>query len=165
MPTICRAFASEDAAHAAVVRVQESMIVTHAIRVLMGERRHDARDAAVGRFDGAPAGRAELVGSFAGGPRPAHETMGAYAGRREDARRGGFADRDRDVVVSVRAGGVATERVATHRNLLRALTDAGLDEPAARRDVEALHAGQVLVLVTGDDAAVAAAAGRLDEVR
>jgi hypothetical protein len=37
--------------------------------------------------------------------------------------------------------------VAGHHKVKRLLTDAGLDEAAAERDLNALHAGRVLVLV------------------
>jgi hypothetical protein len=37
-------------------------------------------------------------------------------------------------------------RIASHQNLLRMLTDAGLDETTAAADVAALHAGRILVL-------------------
>ena len=45
-------------------------------------------------------------------------------------------------------------RVAGHRRITRLLRDAGLDEATAKRDVDALHRGFVLVLVdvTDDDA-------------
>ena len=39
-------------------------------------------------------------------------------------------------------------RVAGHRSLKRLLTDAGLDDATAERDVRALHAGRILVLVS-----------------
>ncbi|MBA3261700.1 MAG: hypothetical protein H0T69_04345 [Thermoleophilaceae bacterium] len=38
-------------------------------------------------------------------------------------------------------------RVTGHRRITRLLTDAGLDEATAKRDVDALHRGLVLVLV------------------
>jgi hypothetical protein len=43
-------------------------------------------------------------------------------------------------------GGVEHARVAGHHKIKRLLTDAGLDEAAAERDLNALHAGRVLVL-------------------
>jgi hypothetical protein len=39
------------------------------------------------------------------------------------------------------------ERVVGHHKIKKLLTDAGLDEATAERDVNALHAGGVLVLV------------------
>jgi hypothetical protein len=50
--------------------------------------------------------------------------------------------------------------VAGHHRVLRLLRDAGLDEATAARDVEALHAGRVFVLVDvaeGDEGRIAAA--------
>jgi hypothetical protein len=44
-------------------------------------------------------------------------------------------------------GGVEHARVAGHHKIKKLLTDAGLDDAAAERDLDALHAGRVLVLV------------------
>ena len=71
--------------------------------------------------------------------------VGAFAGGEQ--RGGSFADADRDVVTNY-PDGVERSRVAGHRSLKRLLTDAGLDDDAAERDVRALHAGRILVLVT-----------------
>jgi hypothetical protein len=77
--------------------------------------------------------------------RDAHNgAVGAFAGGEQ--RGGSFADADRDVVTDY-PDGVERMRVVGHRSLKRLLTDAGLDEAAAERDVRALHAGRVLVLV------------------
>jgi hypothetical protein len=46
------------------------------------------------------------------------------------------------------SGGSERARVAGHRKLKRVLLDAGLDDVTAERDVEALHDGRVLVLVS-----------------
>lgn len=70
--------------------------------------------------------------------------VGAFAGGEQ--RGGSFADADRDVVTDY-PDGVERMRVAGHRSLKRLLTDAGLDEATAERDVRALHAGRILVLV------------------
>ena len=43
--------------------------------------------------------------------------------------------------------GVERMQVVGHRRITRLLTDAGLDEASAKRDVEALRRGRVLVLV------------------
>jgi hypothetical protein len=73
---------------------------------------------------------------------------GAFAGGEQ--RGGSFADADRDVVTEY-PDGVERVRVAGHRSLKRLLTDAGLDEATAERDVRALHAGCILVLVDVPD--------------
>lgn len=78
--------------------------------------------------------------------RDAHNgAVGAFAGGQQ--RGGSFADADRDVVTDY-PHGVARMRVAGHRSLKRLLTDAGLDDATAERDVRALHAGRILVLVS-----------------
>jgi hypothetical protein len=42
-------------------------------------------------------------------------------------------------------------RVAGHGTVLRLLVAAGLDEPTARRDADALHRGRILVLADAGD--------------
>jgi hypothetical protein len=157
MTTICRTYATEAEAHAAVRRAVAAGAAEADVRVLMGERAHDARDGSAGSFaDAEP----EAVGAFAGGAHSSREAMGAFAGDGHDARRGAFADVDRETVTTL-AGGVERVRVASHHALKRMLVDAGLDEAAADADVQALHDGRVLVLVSGATAteAVVAALG------
>jgi hypothetical protein len=72
-------------------------------------------------------------------------------------RQGGFADADRDTVTTY-PGGVERVRIAAHRGLKALLLEAGLDEAAADADVEALHSGRVLVIVTASDERAASAA-------
>jgi len=153
MTTICRTYATEAEAHAAVDRAVAAGAPEHGVRVLMGERARDARDGANGSFAGA---HAEAVGAFAGAAHGSREAMGDFAGEGHDTRRGAFADVDRETVTTI-AGGEERVRVASHHALERMLVEAGLDAAAARADVAALHAGRVLVLVTGADDAVAAA--------
>ena len=88
------------------------------------------------------------MGEFAGDPVPQGTAAGDFAGKQ---RRGGsFADADRDVVTSYPEG-VERMHVLGHRRITRLLEDAGLDGATAKRDVEALHSGKVLVLVNVAD--------------
>jgi hypothetical protein len=156
MPTLCRAFPSVNEAHAAVDRLLAAGQPGEEIRILTGMAAVDHRDDAIGSFGG-ETGAAEPVGTFAGGQRAARDDAGAFAAG--DHRRGSFADLDRDTVASY-AGGVRHVRVASHRDLRSMLVDAGLDEPTADADIEALHNGRVVVLVrtaglTGTTAATA----------
>jgi hypothetical protein len=84
--------------------------------------------------------------------------MGAFAGGVQ--RGGSFADADREVVASYPEG-VERMHVAGHRRVLKLLRDAGLDAATAARDLEALHAGRVVVLVEVRDADDAARVGAL----
>jgi hypothetical protein len=111
----------------------------------MGDAVHDAREAPVGGFAG-DAG--ERVGAYAGAAHSAREAMGGFAGGADEQRRGGFADVDRETVTTYRDG-VERMRIASHHDLRRMLVGAGLDDATAMADVEALHRGCVLVLVTG----------------
>jgi hypothetical protein len=77
-------------------------------------------------------------------PRPAGNRQGAFAGGQQ--RGGSFADADRELLTTY-PDGVERMRVLGHRRITRLLTDAGLDEATAKRDVDALHRGLVLVLV------------------
>jgi hypothetical protein len=146
---LCRSYASHAEALPAVDAVLEAGIPGEGVRVLTGEATRDARAGTVGEF----AGRLEPgapVGSFAGSHADGAAT-GAFAGGEQ--RGGSFADADRDIVTDY-PHGVQRMRVAGHRKLERLLTDAGLDEPAAARDVKALHAGRILVLVDVPEADV-----------
>ena len=96
----------------------------------------------MGEFAGsAPEGAP--VGDFEGSHPQGHEA-GHFAGGEQ--RGGSFADADREQVVRY-PGGVEHAHVASHREIRGLLTDAGLDEAAADRDLEAIHEGRVLVLV------------------
>jgi hypothetical protein len=135
MPTHCRIYSSDADARAAV---DDLLAAGHAgadIRVLMGS--HNTDDAPEGAFAGMPG----VPGAFAGeGGAPR-----SYGGDVE-SRRGGFGEIDRETVTSYQDG-VPHVRIASHRNLKQMLVDAGLDPAAAEKDVAALHAGRVLVLV------------------
>jgi hypothetical protein len=151
MAALCRSYTSHAQALDAVNAVLGAGIPGEGIRVLTGEPERDTREDQVGEFAGSTSPDAP-VGEFAGPSRPRGEGRGHFAGGEQ--RGGSFADADREQVISY-PGGVEHARVAGHRKVKRLLTDAGLDEAAADRDVEALHAGRVLVLVQAseDDAA------------
>src|SRR3954452_14746590 len=135
MPTHCRIYCSHVDARAAVDDLLAAGHTGADIRVLMGSHHHgDDREGAFagdGGTAGGFAGEAGAPGSFAGAAGP---------------RRGGFADIDRETVTHYQDG-VPHVRIASHRNLKQMLVDAGLDPASAEKDVAALHAGRVLVLV------------------
>jgi hypothetical protein len=139
---VCRSYPSHAEALHAVKGVLEAGISGEGVRVLMGEATRDTRAGTVGEFAGTLEPGAP-VGSFAGSHAEGAAT-GAFAGGEQ--RGGSFADADRDVVTDYPRG-VERMRVAGHGRLKRLLTEAGLDEAAAARDVQALHAGRILVLV------------------
>jgi hypothetical protein len=146
MPTLCRAYTTEQDAHAAVDRLLTGGVSGAEVRVLMGDAVHDSRDAPVGSFAGASTAAAETVGSYAGPEHSAREAMGSFTGDADEQRRGGFRDVDRETVTTHR-GGVKRVRVTSHQNLKQMLLDAGLDDATATADVEALHEGRILILV------------------
>jgi hypothetical protein len=142
---ICRSYASHDEAVEAVNAVLEAGFDGSGVLVLTGEPPRDGRAAPVGAFaGGAHAADDVAVGSFAGSPRPHSAGMGAFAGGPQ--RGGSFADADRELVTSYPEG-VERMHVAGHHRVTRLLRDAGLGADAAARDVAALHAGRVVVLV------------------
>jgi hypothetical protein len=147
MATLCRAYTSEQDAHAAVERLLTAGVVGAQVRVLMGEAARDFRDAPLGGYAGTTTTDGERVGSYAGAGHSGREAMGTFAGDPDAQRRGGFSDVDRETVTTY-AAGVERVRISSHDNLKKMLLDAGLDEQTARADVEALHEGRVLVLVT-----------------
>jgi hypothetical protein len=148
---LCRSYASHGEALEAVHAVLGAGIPGEDVLVLMGEPARDAQQEQVGEFAG-PVEPGAPVGEFAGGPVPEGSSTGAFAGR-GDERGGSFADADRELVTSYPQG-VERMRVAGHRRITRLLRDAGLDDATAKRDVDALHRGFVLVLVdvADDDA-------------
>jgi hypothetical protein len=146
MATLCRAYTTEQDAHAAVDRLLTGGVSGAEVRVLMGDAVHDSRDAPVGSFAAATTAVGETVGSYAGPEHSGREAMGSFTAEAEEQRRGGFRDVDRETVTTHR-GGVKRVGVASHRNLKRMLLEAGLDDAAATSDVDALHHGRILVLV------------------
>ena len=149
MTTLCRAYATEDDAQAAVNHLLAGGLPGADIRVLMGRPEHDHRKEPVGRFAGDRVAPADPVGSFAGSGGVSQDAMGGFAGSSAYRRRGGFGDLDRDTTTSY-PNGVARVDVTTHRELRRSLVEAGLDEATAEADIKALHQGRVLVLVRSD---------------
>jgi hypothetical protein len=146
MNALCRAYDSTTAADAAVETLVAAGVPGDDVRLLMGAELHDARIEDAGNFAGAVAPGAE-VGSFAraGNVRSTH--VGSFGGESASGSEGVFANADRDVVVTG-FGGREQARVAGHHKLKQLLLDAGLDAETAQRDVEALHDGRVLVLVS-----------------
>ena len=150
MATVCRSYASHGEALEAVEAVLGAGIPGEDVLVLTGESAHDVHEEPVGEFAG-PTEPGAPVGEFAGGPVPQGSPTGAFAGGQQ--RGGSFADTDRELLASYPEG-VERMRVVGHRRVTRLLTDAGLDDATAKRDVDALHRGLVLVLVdvADDDA-------------
>jgi hypothetical protein len=140
---LCRSYSSHAEALDAVNAVLGAGVPGEGVRVLTGEPQRDTREEQVGEFGG-PTAPGAPVRDFAGRAHPEGHEHGHFAGGEQ--RGGSFADADREEVVSY-PGGVEHARVAGHRQIKKLLTDAGLDEAAAERDVNALHAGRVLVLV------------------
>ena len=86
--------------------------------------------------------------------------MGSFAGE-GDQRRGALGDLDRETVTTYRDG-VRRVHIASHRKLEKMLVEAGLEADVAAADVEALHAGRVLVLVRASSIDAGDAEGALD---
>jgi hypothetical protein len=140
---LCRSYATHGEALEAVQAMLGAGVPGEDVLVLMGERRHDAHEEQVGEFAG-PTEPGAPVGEFAGPAEPQGTPTGAFAG---GVHRGGsFADTDSEVVSNYPEG-VERMRVVGHRRITRLLRDAGLDDATAKRDVEELHQGLVLVLV------------------
>jgi hypothetical protein len=146
MNALCRAYNSTAAADAAVETLVSAGVPGDDVRLLMGAELHDARAEDAGGFAGLVAPGAE-GGSFAGAGNDRSARRGGFAGATASGSEGIFANADRDVVVTG-FGGREQARVAGHHKLKQLLVDAGLDDATAERDVEALHDGRVLVLVS-----------------
>jgi hypothetical protein len=141
---LCRSYESHREALRAVQAVLDAGLAGEDVLVLMGERARDAHQEQVGEFAG-PTEPGAPVGEFAGGPAPQGASTGAFAGGGEQ-RGGSFADADRELLTSY-PDGVERMQVVGHRRVTQLLRDAGLDHATAKRDVDALHQGLVLVLV------------------
>jgi hypothetical protein len=157
MATLYRAYTSTHEAENAVERLLSAGVPPIRIQLIMGHAVKDARDAPIGTFAGTTTADAQTVGSFANVPRSGREAMGSFAGDPDKQRRGAFSDTDRDTVTTYQSG-VKRTRIASHHKLEEILVDAGLDQATVTANVDALHAGRVLVLVQSesalDDAAV-----------
>jgi hypothetical protein len=147
MTTYCSSYEHHAGADDAVERLLAAGVDGDDIRILMGAPDHDGDP--VGSFAAAVAADAPL-GTFAG--HAGDHDMGGFAGRPASRHRGSFATIDRETITTVGDGRTRRVQGVGHRMLIGLLVDAGLDEEAAKRDVEALHAGRALVLVRGDEA-------------
>ena len=142
MHTQCSGYTNDAGARAEVERLLAAGVPADRISVLVGHMSADHRHEPVGAF----AGEAGAVGAYAGDAGSTDDAMGSFASGAGDERRGGFGDADRDEVVTY-AGGVRRVHIASHRELERRLTEAGLDPEAVAAEVAALHHGRALVLV------------------
>jgi hypothetical protein len=142
MPATCSSYTDDAEALAAVQRLIADGVPGTRISVITGSIERDHRDDRTGSF----AGEAGAIGSFAGSTGSTSDAMGSFAAGAGDARRGGFADAERDLIATYE-GGARRVHVASHHELERMLAEAGLDEDAIAADVAALHHGRVLVLV------------------
>ena len=147
MNALCRAYDNSTEAERAVQALLGGGVPGDDIRLLMGAEIHDARQEARGRFSGSVAPE-EHVGAFAGDGPQRSATRGSYA-ESGGAPEGSFANAERDVVVTQHEG-EERARVTGRRELKKLLMEAGLDDATAEADVDALHAGRVLVLVQLD---------------
>jgi hypothetical protein len=149
MSVICRSYTSESEARGAVDSLIAAGVAGSGIKVVMGEPERDAREEPMGSF----AGTAEHGGAredFAGQEHPAGAGRGTFAGDADEQRRGSFADMDSETITEYPEG-VERRHVVGHREVRKALLEAGVDEAAADRDVEALHEGRVLVIADVGD--------------
>ena len=126
MPIQCSSYDNDAEAHAEVARLLADGTPGAHISVLTGQAVTDHRADAVGAY----AGAAGPVGAFAGAAGSSADAMGDFAGSGAQ-RRGSFADADRDIVATY-PDGVRREHVASHRELERRLTGAGLDADGGR---------------------------------
>jgi hypothetical protein len=144
MTALCKAYDNTADAERAVADLLAAGVPGDDVRLLMGAEIHDARREARGRFSGSVAPE-DQVGAFAGDGPERSAVRGSYAAS-DAAAEGSFANAERDVVVTQHEG-EERARVTGRRELKKLLTEAGLDDAAAEADVDALHAGRVLVLV------------------
>jgi hypothetical protein len=146
---VCRSYDAHAEALAAVEAALSAGVPGEDILVISGSAHMDAHEEPVGQFGGTTDPGAP-VGEFAGEPEPQGTSTGDFASAQYPRRGGSFADTDSDVVTSYPMG-VERMHVVGNRSVTRLLEHAGLDQATAKRDVEALHSGKVLVLVNVAD--------------
>jgi hypothetical protein len=144
MNALCKAYDNTTDAERAVADLIAAGVPGADVRLLMGAEIHDARRETRGRFSGTVAPE-ERVGAYAGQGPERSVLRGSFAGTDAGAE-GTYANAERDVVVTEHDGKEHV-RVAGRRELKKLLMEAGLDDATAEADVDALHAGRVLVLV------------------
>lgn len=144
MNSLCKPYDNADDAERAVADLIAAGVPGEDVRLLMGAEIHDARRETRGRFSGSVAPE-EQVGAYAGDGPVRSAVRGSFTAT-DAASEGSFANAERDVVVT-HSDGKEQTRVAGRRELKRLLMDAGLDDATAEADVDALHAGRILVLV------------------
>jgi hypothetical protein len=143
MQTTCSSYATDAEADAAVQLLLADGMPGARISVISGRMTQDHRGDSVGAF----AGEAVIVGAYAGMTGSTADAMGSFAAGAGDRRRGGFGDIDRDEITTYK-NGVRRVHIASHHELSKRLSAAGLDADAVAADVAAVHDGRVLVLVT-----------------
>jgi hypothetical protein len=158
MGAVCRSYASHGEAAKAVQAVLGAGIDGQDVLVLTGEGVGDVREQPAGSFSGRVDPDAP-VGSFEGEQHARAEGRGTFAG--EPGRQGSFADAAREGVTSY-PHGVERMHAIGRASVLRLLRGAGLDEATAERDLEALHAGRVLLLVEHAEGDAGRVGGLLD---
>jgi hypothetical protein len=161
MAVVCRTYPADQDVRGVVEALLAAGVPGDRIQVLMGQPQHDARTEHHGSFADMPGEKAagdEPIADFADQERAHGTPRGTFAGAAGLRRGGSFADADRDTVTSY-PGGVEEQHVTGHDKVRRLLLAAGLDKATAERDVEALHAGRVLVIADVGDREPAAAFG------
>jgi hypothetical protein len=151
MAAVCRSYASHGEASQAVRAVIGAGVEGQDVLVLTGERVGDVRAQPAGSFAGTVE-PGDPVGSYEGEQHARAEPKGTFADE-PSGRVGSFADTAREGLTSY-AEGVERMHAVGHASVVRLLRGAGLDDATVARDLESLHAGNVLVLVEhGGDAA------------
>jgi hypothetical protein len=143
MQTTCSSYATDAEAAAAVQQLLDDGMPGTRISVISGRMTQDHRAERVGAY----AGDAGTVGAYAGMAGSPADAMGSFASGAGEQRRGGFGDIDRDEIATYE-NGVRRVHIASHHELAKRLSEAGLDADAVAADVAAVHDGRVLVLVT-----------------
>jgi Kef-type K+ transport system membrane component KefB len=136
MQTQCSSYAGVAEAEAAVERLLTDGMPPARISIISGHTTHDERV-------GAYVGEARAVGAYAG----AAGAMGSFASGAGEQRSGSVGDIDRDEVRTYE-NGTRHVRIASHHDLEKRLSEAGLDAETVAADVARVHDGRVLVLVT-----------------
>jgi hypothetical protein len=162
MTTLTKAYPTELAARRGVEALRATGVPERDIRLLAGTAPRDIRHEPVGGFAG-PVAPDAPIGTYGGRVLQRRQGAGSFAGDPDRQRQGSFADTDRDVIVTYDDGAERT-RVTGDLGVRRLLREAALDDAAADRVVDELHAGHAVVLADVAEIAPSDAQARLDQV-
>jgi hypothetical protein len=161
MTTISKTYFTEIAARRAIEALRATGVPAGEIRLLTGRPLGDVRREPVGGFAG-PVAPDAPVGTYGDGKVLRRQAAGGFAGDPDHQRQGSFADTDRVLIFTFRAG-AERMRVTGLRGARRLLGRAALDDDTVERAVVELHKGHAVVLIDAEEIVAGEARAQLEQ--